>query len=206
MARARADRLRVALRLEDLDDAQQHAVRAALADLDVEVTEDEAAVTIAGPSPPLVAALGARLVVAVLPTPDRPATTELLSAGASAVLMLDELGTTLEAAVQAAAVGLVVVSAQERDALRRPTLTAREREVLSLVVMGLTNAVIGQRLYLAESTVKYHLFSIYGKLGVRTRQEATDLALDPRNGLTGVLGLSGARRARRGAYSEPEIG
>lgn len=51
-------------------------------------------------------------------------------------------------------------------------LTPREREVLSLVARGLTNAQVAQRLWLAPSTVRKHLENVYAKLGVSTRTAA----------------------------------
>ena len=51
-------------------------------------------------------------------------------------------------------------------------LSARQREVLELVVEGLSNAEIVGRLYLSESTIKQHLRAAYKLLGVRNRTEA----------------------------------
>ncbi|WP_026459462.1 response regulator transcription factor [Schaalia vaccimaxillae] len=56
------------------------------------------------------------------------------------------------------------------DALHEP-LTDRERDVLNLVCEGLTNVAIGQRLFLAESTIKTHVKSILGKTGCSNRVE-----------------------------------
>ncbi len=55
-------------------------------------------------------------------------------------------------------------------------LTARELEVLRLVVQGVRNSEIGQHLSIAVKTVETHLTSIYGKLGVQSRAEAIALA------------------------------
>ena len=55
-------------------------------------------------------------------------------------------------------------------------LTARELDVLRLVVQGTRNSEIGQRLSIAVKTVETHLTSIYGKLGVQSRAEAIALA------------------------------
>jgi DNA-binding NarL/FixJ family response regulator len=55
-------------------------------------------------------------------------------------------------------------------------LTAREREVLELVAAGLSNQEIGDRLSLAEKTIKHYMTSILGKLRVRSRVEAALLA------------------------------
>jgi len=51
-------------------------------------------------------------------------------------------------------------------------LTAREREVLSQVVAGLTNSEIASALYVESSTVKTHLEHIFTKLGVTRRSQA----------------------------------
>jgi len=55
-------------------------------------------------------------------------------------------------------------------------LTPREREVLELVAQGLTNRVIGQRLYIAETTASVHVSNILAKLEVSNRGEAAALA------------------------------
>ncbi len=55
-------------------------------------------------------------------------------------------------------------------------LSPREREILELIGEGLTNRQIGQRLYLAEKTVKNRISSILGKLGVGRRIQAAVLA------------------------------
>jgi len=57
-------------------------------------------------------------------------------------------------------------------------LSEREREVLSLVAQGLTNAQASKRLFIAPSTVKKHLEHIYGKLGVNRRTQAVARARD----------------------------
>jgi DNA-binding NarL/FixJ family response regulator len=51
-------------------------------------------------------------------------------------------------------------------------LSARQREILEMVVEGLSNAEIAARLYLSESTIKQHLRAAYKVLGVRNRTEA----------------------------------
>lgn len=56
-------------------------------------------------------------------------------------------------------------------------LTPREAGVLELLSQGLTNREIGERLHLAEKTVKHHMTSILQKLHVRTRTEAALLAM-----------------------------
>ena len=74
-----------------------------------------------------------------------------------------------------------------------PALSTREKQILGLVVMGYMNCQIAERLFLAESTVKSHLSSAFGKLGVRSRNEAVSLILNPDRGLgTGILSLVGS--------------
>lgn len=56
-------------------------------------------------------------------------------------------------------------------------LTAREADVLKLLSQGLTNREIGERLHLAEKTIKHHMTNILQKLHVRTRTEAALMAV-----------------------------
>jgi len=51
-------------------------------------------------------------------------------------------------------------------------LSEREQEVLQWLASGASNREIGQRLYIAESTVKRHVYNIFGKLKVRNRTQA----------------------------------
>jgi DNA-binding NarL/FixJ family response regulator len=55
---------------------------------------------------------------------------------------------------------------------RKAKLTARELEILAALADGLTNREIAKRLWLTEQTVKFHLSSVYRKLGVSSRTEA----------------------------------
>jgi DNA-binding NarL/FixJ family response regulator len=55
-------------------------------------------------------------------------------------------------------------------------LTARERDVLELLSLGLPNKIIARRLAIGESTVKFHLAAIYAKLGVSSRTAAVSAA------------------------------
>ena len=57
------------------------------------------------------------------------------------------------------------------DEARIATLTARERQVISLIAEGLKNKQIAERLFISETTVTHHLSSIFSKLGVSDRLE-----------------------------------
>jgi ATP/maltotriose-dependent transcriptional regulator MalT len=57
------------------------------------------------------------------------------------------------------------------------TLTAREHDVLALLAGGLSNRDIATALSISEHTVKFHLASIFGKLGASTRTEAVQRGL-----------------------------
>jgi DNA-binding CsgD family transcriptional regulator len=58
------------------------------------------------------------------------------------------------------------------DGVSRRRLTAREREVLALVAAGISNKGIARNLRISTNTVKFHMTTLFGKLGVATRAEA----------------------------------
>lgn len=65
-----------------------------------------------------------------------------------------------------------------RGAAALPTLTEREVDVLRLVAEGLTNAEVGERLFLSAETVKTHLSRVLAKLGARDRTQAVIVAYE----------------------------
>jgi DNA-binding NarL/FixJ family response regulator len=85
--------------------------------------------------------------------------------------------------------------------VRAQALTTREKQILALVVTGLTNAQIAGTLFLAESTVKSHLSSAFSKLGVSSRYEAASVVLDPERGRG--LGIREIQRFVPGAWASP---
>ncbi len=111
-----------------------------------------------------------------------------LEAGAHAVVTESSIEGALVPSIRAALAGQVSIPAQARRAGRPKVLTAREKQILGLVVMGLTNAEIASKLFLAESTVKSHLSSAFAKLSVASRSEAAAVILDPQSGVgLGIL-------------------
>ena len=109
----------------------------------------------------------------------------VIEAGAAGFVLKDSTAEDLIAAVRAVAGGAAwfdpavaprlleryrrVVAPAARDAARLDLLTDREHDVLRLMARGATNAEIGATLFVAEATVKTHVGSIFGKLGVRDR-------------------------------------
>jgi DNA-binding CsgD family transcriptional regulator len=113
-----------------------------------------------------------------------------LSSGARGVVLESDLSTVLDPALRAAGAGQVCVPQQDAEQIEPASLTPREKQILGLVVMGYMNSQIAEQLFVAESTVKSHLSSAFGKLGVRSRTEAAELILDSERGLgMGILAL-----------------
>ncbi len=114
----------------------------------------------------------------------------LLAAGVSGVVSRDEAMVTLLPTIEAVLAGQVCFPAKNARGLKRPVLSIREKQVVGLVALGLTNREIADQLFVAECTVKSHLSSAFAKLGVRSRHEAIDLIVDPASGLgMGILTL-----------------
>jgi DNA-binding NarL/FixJ family response regulator len=115
---------------------------------------------------------------------------EALRAGASGFVLKDDPAEQLIAAVRTVAAGNALLSpAITKQVIRKFTrlprpappkgvdgLTEREREILRLISTGLSNAEIGQELYISETTVKTHVTHILQKLGLRDRVQAVVLA------------------------------
>jgi DNA-binding NarL/FixJ family response regulator len=117
---------------------------------------------------------------------------EALMAGASGVALWDDLGVALAPTIRAVLAGQACVPRAHSRQIEPPALSSREKQILGLIVMGYSNGQIAQQLFLAESTVKSHLSSAFGKLGVRSRNEAVHLILDPERGLgMGILAIGG---------------
>jgi DNA-binding NarL/FixJ family response regulator len=115
---------------------------------------------------------------------------KVMAAGALGFVYEPELEETLPATIRAVTAGQVVVPRQLSRTAVRPALSHREKQTLALLANGFTNRQIAARLFLAESTVKTHLTSVFGKLGVHSRSEAAELVMDPDQKIgLGVQGL-----------------
>lgn len=112
-----------------------------------------------------------------------------LEVGIDGVVLAADAGEALAPVVVAVCAGQISAPAGQRPAVRPRALTSREKQILTLVVAGLTNSQIASELFLAESTVKSHLSSAFGKLGVSSRSEAVAVILDPERGPGLGIGL-----------------
>ena len=110
-----------------------------------------------------------------------------MQAGAIGYLIKGVSGDELTEAIRSAYAGRPVLATETLSALAQPTpaqsnigqdLTAREWEVLTLLVEGLPNGDIAQRLHVSVAAVKYHVSNILSKLAVSNRTEAATLALE----------------------------
>jgi NarL family two-component system response regulator LiaR len=108
-----------------------------------------------------------------------------MNAGAIGYLMKNVSAQELTAAIRAAKSGKMTLSPEAAQALvhasrqiaETESLTEREMDVLRLMVNGLNNAEIAERLVVSLSTVKYHISNILMKLGVENRVAAVTTAM-----------------------------
>jgi NarL family two-component system response regulator LiaR len=127
-------------------------------------------------------------VIALTSVDDGGMVERALRAGATGYLLKTLGADDLVAAIRAAHAGRRVLGPEAAAALARAVgeprvgddLSERERQVLGLVAAGLSNGQIAERLSITRATVKFHVGSILGKLGVATRSEAIALAYQRR--------------------------
>jgi DNA-binding NarL/FixJ family response regulator len=129
--------------------------------------------------------------VVISPPATGPAVRRALDAGADGLVFDPELERTLTPTVRAVSIGQSVVPGKFRASVERPVLSHRENQVLILVRAGLTNAEIAERLFLAESTIKSHLSSIFTKFGVRSRKEVAAAVIDFESAPPGAIRAGG---------------
>ncbi len=104
-----------------------------------------------------------------------------LRAGAKSYLLKDTEPDELFLAIRTVVSGKKyipsTVGAKLADRMDNPELSDRELEVIRLIVSGKCNHDIGTNLHITESTVKFHINNILGKMGVSDRTQAAILAL-----------------------------
>jgi NarL family two-component system response regulator LiaR len=109
-----------------------------------------------------------------------------LQAGAMSYLLKNVSALELAEAIRATHAGQSTLAPEATEVLVRAAhqpkplghdLTAREREVLALLVQGLSNSQIAKRLVLTHSTVKFHVSNILSKLGASSRAQAVAVAV-----------------------------
>jgi DNA-binding NarL/FixJ family response regulator len=110
-------------------------------------------------------------LIAVVSSLGEAQSSRLLATDISGLVLESELERVLAAAIAAALADQLCVPSGALPALAGPVFSHREKQVLKLLVAGLTNAEIAHRLYLSESTIKSHLSSSFRKLGVSSRAE-----------------------------------
>ena len=131
-------------------------------------------------------------IIALTSFQEKELVREALQAGAISYLLKNVSADDLEAAISEAYAGRSTLAPEAIQALIQPDalgvslspdlpqdfdLTPREEEVLALLVEGLSNPEIAERLVVSRSTAKAHVSNILSKLGVSNRAEAISLAL-----------------------------
>jgi NarL family two-component system response regulator LiaR len=125
-------------------------------------------------------------VVALTSFKEKDLVQGVLEAGAIGYMLKNVSADELADAIRAAHSGQSTLAPEAAQVLIQATreppspghdLTPREREVLALMVEGLNNPDIAERLVMSRSTVKFHVSNILSKLGVASRTEAVSLAL-----------------------------
>jgi DNA-binding NarL/FixJ family response regulator len=124
-------------------------------------------------------------VVVLSACDDRSMINAVLQAGASAYVLKSARAVDIASVVRQASSGAVFhapapvpTRAGSADAEPAPSLTDRERSILSAVASGMTTAAISRDLWISEHTIKFHLTNIYRKLGVGNRAGAVRYALE----------------------------
>jgi len=120
---------------------------------------------------------------------DDEALFDAIMAGAAGYVLKQIHGTDLVGAVRALAAGESILDPEAasrvmkrmRDQATRPDpltgLTGQERRILELIGEGLTNRQIGERMFLAEKTVKNYISALFAKLGMERRTQAAAFAV-----------------------------
>jgi NarL family two-component system response regulator LiaR len=124
-------------------------------------------------------------IIALTSFQERDLVQDVLQAGAISYLLKNIAGDDLADAIRAAYLGRPTLAPEavqslihhdESDSIGKD-LTRREREVLALLVKGLNNPEIADRMCVSRATVKVHVSNVLSKLGVSNRAEAISVAI-----------------------------
>lgn len=139
---------------------------------------------------------------------DDEALVDAIMAGAAGYVLKQIRGTDLVGAIRTIASGQSLLDPQAAATVMRrirdqatatdplAALTDQERRILALIGEGLTNRQIGDRLFLAEKTVKNYVSALFAKLGMQRRAQAAAYAAR----------IFDRRHPGRGAYGQPDRG
>ena len=128
-------------------------------------------------------------VVVLTTFPDEDLVQEALEAGATGYLLKSASADTVADAIRSAYVGRPTLAPEAVQALIRVqtspqkpgfNLSKREQEVLALLVEGLSNREIAERLVISPGTVRHHVSACISKLGASNRTHAVALAMEHR--------------------------
>jgi DNA-binding NarL/FixJ family response regulator len=124
-----------------------------------------------------ICATGASLTV-IAPSLPPAVVRRAIAAGVHGLVLHGDVAEALVPTLLSVSAGQISVPRSAGPQIQAAPFTPRERQVLGMAALGFQNSEIGQKLFLAESTVKSHLTSAFAKLGVRSRSEAAALLLD----------------------------
>jgi NarL family two-component system response regulator LiaR len=125
-------------------------------------------------------------IIVLTSFPDQDLVQEMLAAGAIGYLLKDAPIDVLGDAIRSAYAGHSTLAPEATQALLQANakppklgddLTARERDVISLIVEGLSNDEIADRLYISVNTVRKHVSACMSKLGAKNRAQTAALAV-----------------------------
>jgi two-component system, NarL family, response regulator LiaR len=125
-------------------------------------------------------------IIALTSFKEREYVEGVLKVGATSYLLKNVSADELVSAIRRAVAGLPSLSPEAAQVLiqrvNEPAqpgsdLTDRERDILALMVEGKSNGEIAERLFVSQSTVKFHVSNILSKLGVSGRTEAVAIAV-----------------------------